>query len=54
MGIATRLAALTVGSVAFFIPGGQAVSVGAFAFAFRPPDPIEIGIAATLHVGILL
>lgn len=54
MGLFTRLCALAVGGGALLIPGGQAVGAAAIAWAVRPPDPIEIAIAATTHFGVLL
>lgn len=35
-------------------PGGQAFGAAAIAWAVRPPDPIEVILATTTHVGVLL
>ena len=45
MGFLTR-----AGGVALIVPGGQVFGAAAIAFSVRPPDPLEIAIAATFHV----
>jgi len=49
MGLLTRLGAVAVGGVAMVVPGGQLFGMAALAWAIRPPDPVEIGIAIALH-----